>query len=245
MELAYAAAAGMGLFTASSLVTGVRLLALARRTRAMPELAIGVALLAGGGLAFPILVLASRALPQAPRIGILGLTVGTFLSHLGAASLALAVRHLFRPESGWARALHLSLTAVLAGAIAARVFEPERVPSPGYVFWPGMLASLACYAWSAAESFARARRLQRQAAAGETAARARGYVMWGVAATAACGIFAGVIVGRAIDPLGFPDGIVIVQAALGVVAATGILLAFLPLGAEPALAPLGASSKGA
>lgn len=244
MDLALAAAIGMGLSVAASLVTGASLLARARRTREVPELAIGVALFAGGGVAFPTLVLSVQALSQAPRLATLGLTIGTFLGHLGAASLALAVRHLFRPEAGWARALQLGLTTVLAGALAARVLEPERVPSPGYVFWPGMAASFGCYAWSALESFACARRLRQPAAGSAPAPEAWRYAMWGLAATAASGIFVGTIVGRAVDPFGLPDGVVLLQAALGVVAAVGIALAFLPIASERTLISVRDGSRG-
>lgn len=228
MELA--TAAGMGLFVASSLVTGGGLLALSLRTREVPELAIGVALFAGGGLAFPLLVLSGWLYAEAPLLAMAGLTVATFLSHLGAASLALAVRHIFRPEAGWARVVQLLLTSALAGALALRVLEPETVPSPGYVFWPGILASLGCYAWSAAESLLRWRALRRIDGEGEASEAARRFLMWGLAAIAACGIFAGTILAREIDPLGVPRGIVLGQALLGVVAALGIWRAFFPIG---------------
>jgi hypothetical protein len=223
-------AAGMGLFVASSLVTGGALLALSLRTREVPEFAIGMALFAGGGLAFPLVVLSGWLLATAPLLAAAGLTVATFLGHLGAASLALAVRHVFRPEVGWARVLQILLTTALAGAIALRVLEPGTIPTPGYAFWPGSLASLACYAWSAAESLLRWRTLRRDAGGGRTPEAARRFLMWGVAATAACGILAGTIAGREIDPLGVPRGIVLGQALLGVVAALGIWRAFFPIG---------------
>ncbi len=70
-----------------------------------------------------------------------------------AASLALVVRHIFRSMEPWARVLQLGLTGVLVMALAARASDPAELPSPGYVFWPGMLGSLSIYARSAAESF--------------------------------------------------------------------------------------------
>lgn len=223
-------ALGFSLFVLSSLIVGARLLLLAWRTGEVPELAIGVALIAGGGLSFPLLIGALLTGERSSPLVTLGIVLGTFFGHLGAASLALAVRHIFRPTAPWARVAQLGLTGVLVLALAARASDPAALPSPGYVFWPSMIASLASYAWSAAESFRLWSLMRRRVALGlAEAALTRRFLLWGIAAAAACGIFACTLVNRGIDPAHMDPRLLLVQTLFGVTAATGIWLAFFPM----------------
>jgi hypothetical protein len=223
-------AAGFTLFVLSSLIVGTRLLSLAWRTGEVPELAIGIALVAGGGVSFPLLIgalfLRTGSSPEAT----FAIILGTFFGHLGAASLALAVRHIFRPHERWARGAQLGVTGVLVVALAARVSDPAAIPSPGPIFWTGMAGSLASYAWSAAESF-RLWSMMRRRVALELAepALARRFLLWGVAATAACGIFSCTMLNRWIDPVHMHPTLLLAQTLFGVAAAAGIWLAFFPM----------------
>lgn len=223
-------AAGFALFVLASLVVGSRLLLLAWRTGEVPELAIGVALVAGGGLSFPLLIGALSLASLSSPLSTLAIITGTFFGHLGAASLALAVRHIFRPDERWARGVQLGLTAILVVALAARARDPAAIPSPAQVFWPGMLASLASYAWSAFESFRLWSMMRRRVALGlGDPALARRFLLWGGAAAAACGIFACTMINRTLDPTQMHPTLLLAQTVFGATAAVGIGLAFFPV----------------
>ncbi|HTO54947.1 MAG TPA: hypothetical protein VMR50_16305, partial [Myxococcota bacterium] len=90
---------GFASFIGASLVVGIRLLALAWRTRKLPELAIGANFVIAGALGYSLL-LASESLHLFPRrlegpasfAGVAGLSIG-------AGLLALFSQRVFRPTS--------------------------------------------------------------------------------------------------------------------------------------------------
>jgi hypothetical protein len=125
--LAIAGIAGSS-FILVSLVVGVRLLLLARRTRQLPEFAVGLALFLMGGFGWPLLVAAQRAtaLPDAARTSLA--LASTVLMAVGETALAVFTWRVFRPETDWARVL---VGAVAAGFVTCIV---------GEAFWPGYAA---------------------------------------------------------------------------------------------------------
>ncbi|MBW2400540.1 MAG: hypothetical protein JRG80_14860, partial [Deltaproteobacteria bacterium] len=66
-------AIGGGSFILASLVIGVRVLMLARRTRELPEIAMGLGLVLMGGLSYPINVAARMSVDLSPdlRVGMM------------------------------------------------------------------------------------------------------------------------------------------------------------------------------
>jgi hypothetical protein len=90
LDPARAIAAFGGLaFVLASLVLGVRLLALAARTRRLPEVCIGLALLLMGGLAYPLIMTARMAvrLSGPVRIGVMALAI--LLMGIGTLAVGL------------------------------------------------------------------------------------------------------------------------------------------------------------
>jgi hypothetical protein len=219
---------GYGSFVLVSLVVGVRLLLLWRRTHETPELAIGVTLVAGG-LSYAIAI-AAFSIPGLPRIAASLLeTISAFSAHLASAALALALRHIFRPTERWARALQLSVTVALAVTFSTRLIDPLAFPPPGFVFWPYALLGAFLYAWSAFESWNCHVLMVRRARIGLAEPDvARRFLLWGVAGAAALGIFLVAMADRLVQPGGMSSWTIALTSALGLVAALGISLAFFP-----------------
>jgi hypothetical protein len=232
------ALAGYVACIAASFAVGGRLLLLWRRTGQTPELAIGVALFAGGGLGYG-LAMAAYALRVFPSPWAAGAeTLGAFASHVGAASLALALRHIFRPDAAWARTLQLSLTVAIALAFAARFVEPLAFPPPGFVFWPYVLLGAACYAWSCIESLHYHAMMRRRMRIGlAEPLLARRFLLWGIAGLAAVGMHVAAMASRLAYAGAMPTWMLGLVTALGLVAAAGIWLAFFPRRRERPPAP--------
>jgi len=227
--LAFVALLGYGSFVLASLVVGMRLLLLHRRTHETPELAIGVALFAGGGLAYGIAVGVYSA-PGLPH-GVAALLeiVAAFFSHLGAAALALALRQIFRPEELWARVFQLALTVALTGAFVTRLVEPLAFPPPDYVFWPYALTGAVVYGWSLFESLHCHALMARRARIGlADPAVARRFLLWGVAGAGALGIYLATMWSRLTEPVAMGRWTVALTSAFGLAAAVGLSLAFFP-----------------
>ena len=190
-----------------------------------------MALVAGGGLSFPLLIGALALASRSSPLSTLAILTGTFFGHLGAASLALAGRDIVRPDARWARGAQLGLTAIPVVALAARVRAPAAIPSPDYVFWPGMFASLASYAWSAFESFRLWSMMRRRVALGlGDPALAHRFLLWGGAAAAACRIVACTMINCTLHPTQMHPTWLLAQTVFDATAADGIGLAFFPLG---------------
>lgn len=146
---------GFGAFLIASLVLGVRLLLLARRTRKLPELAIGLNFLLAGAIGYALLVAAEslRLLP-APWDGRASFAGVTAIS-LGAALVGLFSRAVFRPESRLAGVALAALCAWLVlgvwGSWVLHVLRDESGLGGWLGRWGPNLGLLAAYGWSAGE----------------------------------------------------------------------------------------------
>jgi len=229
---------GVVAFLVACLATGGRMLLLARRSREIPELALGVTLFASGGLGGVLLFLGTQ---RAELLGAAAMPVrqaGILCLNAGAVSLWLFTRRVFRPQSRWATALvaaaavgiglGLMVDLVVAGAAD---FAQRRWESP----WSrlGFGLRLGAYAWGALESlryFALMRRRQRLGLADPLVAHR--FLLWGVAALAAVGIYAiaaaNIATGTG-DGLGagvFDPRFALATALLGLTAASCLWLTF-------------------
>jgi hypothetical protein len=222
------ASLGYAAFVSTSLVLGLLLLLLWRRTRQTPELAIAATLICAA-LAFA-LAIAAYSLKDLPHVAAVLLeTLSSFSAHLSSASLALATRLLFRREARWARRLQISITLALAATFALRLVDPLAFPPPALVFWTYTPLGAFVYAWAAWESFGCWAALRRRAPL-DLADRdlARRFLLWGIAGTSAVAIFVIAMVDRASGAGSITRLSIVLMSALGLVAAVGISFAFFP-----------------
>ena len=137
---------GMLAFTAVSLAVGVRLLWLARRTTALPELCIGASFLLAGGIGG---VLTTLAGPEHRALYV----VGSFAIDLGLSFLAVFNWRVFRPDSPWAAAACFACIAAFAAAFLGRAVAGSfGAGSVSGWDWLSVVARMAMYAWGAGES---------------------------------------------------------------------------------------------
>ena len=212
---------------------GCRLMLVARRTRKLPEFAIGTACLTmavGGVLLSPIMYFAD-SWPDGLIFAISILSKVVFA--VGASAVCFVSWQVFRPgriwaASAWAMASLIMLTAVLAQALRGDATTHWALLPENHVFW---WVRIAAYSWTGFESLRYAGMMRRQARVGlgdpVVAAQIR---LWGVASTA----IAAMVALWAVAPhLGhtsvrdWPSGMFVANA-LGLLAASSLHLAFLP-----------------
>jgi hypothetical protein len=224
---------GFGAFLLVSLVVGVRLLLLARRTRLLPELSIGVALLSLGPLGYGLLF-AARTIPELPSRRAVGLTLcGLCGLAVGSSALYFFVWRVFRPVEGWARAFAFVGFVVLAistmGDMVTRALS--TLEGAGLWFWVAFVMRAAPLAWGAVEAFrywGMMRRRQVLGLAEPVVTRVLAY--WGVGAGCAALAFGLALATRALTGLSV-QSVPRANAAvslLALVAAAAIWLAFFP-----------------
>jgi hypothetical protein len=158
-------------YTVVGWIIGVRLLRLARRTRGVPELTLGLGecLLAGAVPPFFVMV---QVLPEPVWLVRAAAFAGHLSYTLGCAVMILFTWRVFRPQEEWARVVGSAMVGVLAlgGALglwraltadAASLREPQTV-SFLLMEWVSVLG----FFWTAAEAFHHLARLRKQAALG-------------------------------------------------------------------------------
>jgi hypothetical protein len=173
---------------------GLRLLSLARRTRKLPELCMGLGLLAFALAQVSRLTLGGLELLSAPK-----LALGAYLlMHLGylAAQLGLCLFTMvvFGPRSRWRLALVLGLAAfgALSRSMMTRGVAPELLSGasvPAVPGWDtGSVVSFALtFGWMAVESLRYHGFLRRRLALGlaEPVSTDR-FLVWGTGSAATC-----------------------------------------------------------
>ena len=232
MEL-IAAIGGMS-FVLASLIVGLRLLLLARRTRELPELVIGLGLFLMGGIGYPLTAVARLAtpLPDAVRTGLFALSL--LCAFVGTLAVALFNQRVFRPG----RRIAVWTVIGLGGAEAALLLLQTVSPGlqAGAFFNEGLGLRLFTslhgvpLAWAACESFAYAAKLGLRAKLGladpVVADRMR---LWGISMLSALAInLASTITGFFGIDLAATAGGALLIAPLGLVASGCTWLAFVP-----------------
>jgi len=106
-------AIGGGSFILVSLIVGVRVLLLARRTRALPEFSMGLGLVLMGGLSYPINVAARMSVDLSPDTRVGMMLVSQLLMWLGCVAIGVFNWRVFRPEARWPLALLVGFASAM------------------------------------------------------------------------------------------------------------------------------------
>jgi hypothetical protein len=228
------AAVGGLSFVAASFVVGLRLLFLARRTRELPEFAVGLGLLLMGGFGYPLTAIARTATVLSEDVRIAIFVFALFLTWIGTILLALFNVRVFRPNEGWATALMVALALWLVATFILESISPGlraatfRNEGLGLRLFMGAIAIP--LAWGTYESLRYWELLRKRVRLGLAdplvADRMR---LWSIAELSACVINVSTTVAAlfgidfAVATLG-----AFVIAPLGLLAAASMWLAFLP-----------------
>lgn len=143
-------------FVVVSAILGVRLLALARRTHRMPELALGLAYVTVGALGYPLgLISAVPGLPEPAARACFALS--HLFTGLGSAAVYVFTCNVFRPDARWARWIVRVAAAALAVQTAFSVSraltgDPTQFAVPDAAFSVRQAITAFSYAWTAIEA---------------------------------------------------------------------------------------------
>ena len=154
-------------FIVAGTAVGIRLLRLARRTRGVPELRIGLGLLLICGVAYPVgLASQADAVPDALRRILLFLSIAGLAG--GSINIVMFVRDVFRPEEAWARGVAGFLISAFLGlaAMVPLLLMRGAIDPTGGFFVARQILMLAVFGWSGVESALYWRKLMRRAAVG-------------------------------------------------------------------------------
>jgi hypothetical protein len=222
-------------FVIVSGVVGTRLLRLAWRSGAVPELALGVAFVGVGAIGYPIGLLS--VLPGMPELAARPLFAASQLATaIGSAAVFEFTRSVFRPDSRWAVGLVRGAALVLGFQAAfgvARAIEGDpaqfAVPDLGFSLRQALTAF--SYAWTAAEALRYRGLLERRLALGLAEAEVvNRFLLWAIAGGG--GAFTGSFTMSVVSLTGavpFEDPLALAAVGLGgLVAALCTALAFTP-----------------
>ena len=225
-------------FLVICIVGGVRLLLLARRTGQLPERVLGLGLLLMGGVGTPLAAAARSPLEMSATLRLALMLLHGLTMAVGFGGFALFTQRVFRPNARWARLFAWTLPVaylVFAGVIAIEpggLAKATNVGGGGLgIGYTGMgVAGLLVLAWAAFEALRHVAVLRRRMRIGLADPVVIDRIqLWGGAMALGTMMSGATVVSSAmgIDLLGNATGMGFL-AVLGVVAATGIYLAFLP-----------------
>jgi hypothetical protein len=155
---------GNAAFALASLILGIRLCILARRTRQLPELLLGIGFITGGFMGHLLATIVYGFKPAEPL-----LTVLHYCLRAGAATacglLFVMALVVFRPTERWAKVvaalfLPILFTYILRDLVLGRGPNPAHLRHP--IYWVHALAMWFPYVWLTVESYNYQARLRRQ-----------------------------------------------------------------------------------
>jgi hypothetical protein len=223
----------LGLLLVVTVVIGFRLVRLAGRTRRLPELLIGLALLCFAPLGYGLMFAARMPglIPASQKTAFV--ITGLFGLTAGATALYAFVWQVFRPSAGWARSLcyacFVALIVSTAGDVATRLIG--RSDGSGLWFWSNFVMRTLSLAWAGSESMRYWRMMCRRLALGlADPLTTSTFLLWGLGAWSAAAAFAVAFVTRAVTghhAMVIPEANAAV-CVLAVIASATIFLAFFP-----------------
>jgi len=224
-------AIGIAMQILADCIVGLRLLALAARTRRLPELCLGACTFLFGGVGLPLSILARSGRMADPETAALLLAGGFAAQDLACLFLAVGTWRIFRPDPVWFAA-PATFGVLAVASLVGEAFQTGYAGGDdgGAWYWVGFFPRAATFAWAGAESLRYHGLLQRRMALGLTdAVLADRFRMWAVC----CG---GVVLGFAVfwgaRVLGIHPArsavVLALSSAVGIVSAVSLWLAFLP-----------------
>jgi hypothetical protein len=228
--LVFAAIGGGAFFLASTLVS-IRLLLLARRTRALPELLIGSGLLVLGAIGYPVAILVETT-RNVPALQTALSEMHGLLQTLGQGAITVFTWRVFRPDAAWAKGLVIGFFGGVAVLAACQAFGPGWAAFAAQKTGPWQhlpFFTLFSLAWAGTEAMLYHRKLVRRLALGlADAVSANRMALWSISILSAFAISALVSALRATGHGMDPRAMGIVLGPLGLVSAGSMWLAFLP-----------------
>jgi hypothetical protein len=219
-------------FFVVSVVVGVRLLLLWRRTRQLPELLMGIGVLGIGPVGFGCMTIGFASLSN-PRVANIFFGIGTVAVVAGILAKCAFNWFVYRRKSVVAMIATLGVAAMLIMILAMQLIAGEWIPAEAMA-WDALcrnLAQVGCLLWGSAESLNYWSRMRLRLKIGlADSVLVNRFLMWGVGAGfAGAGTGIGVIaeIFTGVPSLQIP-WVVSTSSILGFIAAVAIYLAFVP-----------------
>jgi hypothetical protein len=184
------AALGGGAFILASLGIGIRLLILAARTRKLPELVMGLALLLTGAVGYPVIAVARAGVTLSDDVRA-ALAFTYMLSMvIGIGAIAVFNWRVYRPESRRADLAVLTIIAAMAACCIGQGMGPGYLDAAVRITSPWLLGQLfipsSALGWAAVESIRYHLLLRRRLALGlADPLISDRFRLWGIGTTAA------------------------------------------------------------
>jgi hypothetical protein len=228
---------GIALFMVTALVVGVRVLALWYRTRKLPELLLGIAVVCIGFLAFAVGTAAKLLIKGSDELRSVFTVLGLSIEYVGSAALLLFAWRVFRADDRWARALGSLFAALMASALVGELVSGEYLryadpqPISGLYVPFGLTARSLGPSWMALECFRYHAKLRRRLRLG-LADRlvVHRVALWGVGIGASAVGYVSSIAHRLVYGIGLREHAWAISgvSVLAMISAVSIGLAFFP-----------------
>jgi hypothetical protein len=174
-------------------VVGARLLARARRSRQIPELALGSSFVLMGALGYPLAVAARRGLAGSDAAAGWLLAGALGAQDLGCLGIFVVTWRVFRPESRTAACAVAAAAALFAASLLGHAVTPgfSGARDGGAWYYLGLATRAAGFGWAALESLRYHALLRRRLALGlaDPVVTDR-FRLWGIATSAIVAGFA-------------------------------------------------------